>query len=66
MGESLLEVTELQRTKLRDSDGWAVTLAETLLTQDKKRRGGYEPGWVVSNPGLVSDLTDNLLLKILG
>lgn len=42
------------------------SISLSVFTQDKKERGGYKPGWVVSNPEpLVTDLTDNLLLKIL-
>lgn len=59
-------VTELQSNKLRGSDSGAVTLAECQSPRIRKKgevtnRGG----WYLILKRSVTDLTDNLLLKIL-
>lgn len=64
--KNLLESHRVREYQAEGQWQWGSHFSWAQFTQDKKERGGYKPGWVVSNPEpVVTDLTDNLLLKIL-
>ena len=56
---------ELEGWEERDRASGAVPLAEHHSLRIREKGEVTSQGWVVSNPGLRADLTDNLLLKIL-
>lgn len=68
-GEDFLVSHRVTEQQIKRQWQWGSHFSWVSVTQDKKERGGYKPGWVVSNPEPLSHwphwqlVTENTSLK---